>query len=136
MTCPAGRRPASAAAGRGDKRRPGRQPGAPRSHLAWSEDPGETVALFPQGACGCGQDLAAAADLGVAASHQVIDVPLVTATATQYDEYVVECACWRLHTAPLPAQAGVPGTVTYGLNIQAWCVFLLAALPERRGLLA
>ena len=63
----------------------------------------------------------------VAASHQVIDVPLVTATVTQYDEYVVECACWRLHTAPLPAQAGVPGTVTYGLNIQAWCVFLLAA---------
>jgi hypothetical protein len=57
----------------------------------------------------------------------VIDVPLVTATATQYDEYVVECACWRLHTAPLPTQASVPGTVTYGLNIQAWCVFLLAA---------
>jgi hypothetical protein len=27
----------------------------------------------------------------------------------------------------LPAQAGATGTVTYGLNIQAWCVFLMAA---------
>jgi hypothetical protein len=34
-----------------------------------------------------------------------------------------------------PPEAGAPGTVTYGLNIQAWCVFLLAAhhvpVPQR-----
>lgn len=35
--------------------------------------------MFPQGGCPCGRDLAAARDLGVAASHQVIDTPLVTA---------------------------------------------------------
>jgi transposase len=111
----------------GKKRRQGKQPGAPGTHLAWSQHPGQIVPLFPRGACPCGRDLAGAADLGVAVSHQVVDVPLVTATVTQYDEHAVECACGRLHQAPPPAQSGAPRTVTYGLNIQAWCVFLLAA---------
>ncbi len=111
----------------GKKRGQGKQPGAPGSYLAWSDDPQDTVPLFPQGPCPCGRDLAAARDLGVAASHQVIDTPLVTATVTQYDEHAVECACGRLHTASPPAGAGSAGTVTYGLNIQAWCVFLLVA---------
>jgi hypothetical protein len=83
------------------------------------------VPLFPAGPCGCGRDLADAADLGVAASHQVIDTPAVTAGVTQYDEHAVACACGRLHTAAPPPGAGAAGTVTYGLNIQAWCVFLL-----------
>jgi hypothetical protein len=76
------------------------------------------------GAC---KVLTGAADLGVAASHQVIDTPAVTAAVTQYDEHAVECARGRLHTAAPPAGASQAGTVTYGLNIQAWCVFLLAA---------
>jgi transposase len=56
-----------------------------------------------------------------------VDVPLVTATVTQYEEHAAECACGRLHTAPPPGEVGAPGTVSYGLNIQAWCVFLLVA---------
>ena len=63
----------------------------------------------------------------VAASHQVIDTPAVTAAVTQYDEHTVACQCGRLHTAPPPAGAGEAGTVSYGLNLQAWCVFLLVA---------
>jgi transposase len=120
--------------GRDRNKRPGKQPGAPGAHLAWSEHPRDTVPLFPRGACACGRDLAEAADLGVAASHQVIDVPLVTASVTQYDEHAVGCACGRVHTAPPPPGAGSAGTVTYGLNIQAWCVFLLAAhhVPVQR----
>ena len=111
----------------GGKRRQGKQPGAPGAHLAWSENPDTTVPLLPEGACACGRDLTGAADLGEARSHQVIDTPAVTATVTQYDEHAVECACGRLHTAAPPAGAGQAGTVTYGLNIQAWCAFLLAA---------
>ena len=42
-------------------------------------DPDETVPHFPAGACACGAELAAAADMGVAASHQVVDIPLETA---------------------------------------------------------
>jgi hypothetical protein len=75
------------------KRRPGKQPGAPGSFLAWSEHPGDTVPHFPQGACGCGRDLAGAADLGVAASHQEIDIPLAAARVIQHDVHEVGCAC-------------------------------------------
>jgi transposase len=119
--------------GRGG-RRPGGQPGAPGSHLAWSVSPDKRVPHFPAGACACGADLAAAADLGVAASHQVIDIPLETATVTQHDLHQVACGCGRVHRAPAPAGAGAPGTVTYGLALQAWCVYLLAAhaIPVHR----
>ena len=38
----------------------------------------------------------------------------------------MECHCGRRHVADAPPQAaGAPGTVTYGLNFQAWCVFLM-----------
>jgi transposase len=81
-----GRTPPPAKPKRGRRgRKPGKQPGAPGSHLAWSERPNETVPHFPGGACACGADLATAADLGVAASHQVVDIPLQTATVTQHD---------------------------------------------------
>jgi hypothetical protein len=49
------------------------------------------VPLFPGGSCPWGLDLAQAADLGVVASRQVIDVPLAAATVTQYDEHAVRC---------------------------------------------
>ncbi|HEY5854086.1 MAG TPA: DUF6444 domain-containing protein, partial [Aldersonia sp.] len=39
-------------AGSGRKR--GKQPGAPGTHLAWTDDPTEQVDRFPQGRCGCG----------------------------------------------------------------------------------
>ena len=111
---------------RGDgKRRQGKQRGAPGAHLAWSENPDNTEPLFPEGACGCGRDLADAEDLGVTASHQVIDTPAVTATVTQYDGHAVACACGKVHVPAPPAGAGEAGTVTYGPNVQAWVVFLL-----------
>src|SRR5260370_27349943 len=66
--------PAKPRRGKGG-RGPGKQPGAPGSHLAWSASPDERVPHFPAGACGCGAALAAAADLGVAASHPVVDIP-------------------------------------------------------------
>jgi transposase len=111
---------------RGDgKRRQGKQRGAPGAHLAWSGSPDDTKPLFPQGECGCGRDLGEALDLGVAASHQVIDTPAVTASVTQYDEHAVQCRCGKVHVAAPPAGAGEAGTVTYGLSLQAWVVFLL-----------
>jgi transposase len=113
--------------GRGNgKKKQGKQPGAPGAHLAWSENPDKREQLFPQGACPCGADLAGAEDLGVTASHQVIDTPVVTAAVTQYDGHAVACRCGRVHAAAPPAGAGEAGTVTYGLNLQAWAVFLLA----------
>jgi transposase len=110
----------------GGKRKPGKQPGAPGAHLAWNDDPDKTVPHFPQGRCACGKDLAAASDLGVRYSHQVTDLPEAKAQTTQHDRHEVECCCGRRHVADAPLDAaGTPGTVTYGLNFQAWCVFLM-----------
>jgi transposase len=118
----------------GGKRKPGKQPGAPGSHLAWSQNPDKRVPHFPEGACECGADLAGARDLGVAASHQEVEIPLAPAQVIQHDRHAVACGCGRVHQAAAPAGAGVPGTVTYGLNLQAWCVYLLAchAVPVHR----
>ncbi len=104
----------------------GKQPGSAGAFLAWNDRPDETVDVFPEGACSCGKDLAGAADVGVRYSHQVTDLPEARAVTTQYDRHEVECACGRVHVADAPPEAaGAPGTVTYGLNFQAWCVFLL-----------
>jgi transposase len=126
--------PAKPKRAKGGGRRPGKQPGAPGSHLAWSAGPDETVPHFPRGLCECGAGLAGAVDLGVAASHQIVDIPLETATVTQHDLHEVACSCGRVHRAAAPAGAGVPGTVTYGLALQAWCVYLMAAhaIPVHR----
>ncbi len=121
-----GRKPPERRPRRGGGRGPGKQPGAPGAYLAWREVPDKTEDLFPEGSCACGADLAAAADLGVRYSHQVMDVPQALAETIQYDRHEVECACGRRHVAVAPPEAaGAPGTVTYGLNFQAWCVFLL-----------
>jgi transposase len=110
----------------GGGRRPGKQPGAPGAYLSWNDHPDKAIPHFPQGICGCGKDLAEAADLGVRYSHQVTDLPEARAETIQHDRHEVECACGRRHVAGAPPEAaGAPGTVTYGLNFQAWCVFLM-----------
>jgi transposase len=112
----------------GTAKRPGKQPGAPGTSLAWRDEPDERVAVRPAGRCGCGADLAGAAGLGTVASHQQVDIPLVTARVTQYDLHAARCGgCGRPVTAPAPPGAGAPGTVTYGPNLQAWCAYLMTA---------
>ena len=111
----------------GGKRNPGGQPGSPGSYLAWREDPDDTVPHFPAGRCGCSAPLSDAADLGVAASHQMVEVPLSLARVVQHDRHAVKCGCGRVHRAAAPAGAGRPGTVAYGPQLQAWCVYLMAA---------
>jgi transposase len=116
------------------KRNPGKQPGAPGSHLAWSQSPDRVVPHFPQGACACGAALAGAADLGVAASHQEIEIPQMAAEVIQHDLHEVACRCGLVHRAAAPPGTGMPGTVTYGISLQAWCVYLMAAhaIPVHR----
>jgi transposase len=63
----------------------------------------------------------------VAASHQQVDIPLASAQAIQHDVHEVACGCGRVHRAAPPPGTGIPGTVTYGVNLQAWCVFLMVA---------
>jgi hypothetical protein len=116
------------------KRDPGKQPGAPGSFLAWSAEPDQRIQVFPEGLCGCGTALAGGADLGVVASHQRVEIPLVSARVIQHDRHAVVCVCGTVHQAGRPAGAGSPGTVTYGPNLQAWCVYLMVAhaIPVHR----
>jgi transposase len=117
----------------GGKRKPGKQPGAEGRHLAWSADPDDRVPHFPQGACGCGVDLALGYDLGVQASHQVHDIPPVSASVVQHDLHAVECGCGKVHTAPRPE--GVSSApVSFGLGLQSLCVYLMVmhAIPVHR----
>ena len=115
--------PGRAARGKGSGRRRGKQPGAAGASMTWGE-PDEVAGHRPEGACGCGADLAGAADLGVARSFQQLEVPLVTARRIQHDLHQVRCRCGRLHVAPRPG--GVPDSaVSIGPNLRAVVVYLV-----------
>ncbi|MDA0638965.1 IS66 family transposase, partial [Nonomuraea sp. MCN248] len=117
----------------GAKRRPGKQSGAPGTYLAWSDDPDDHVDHFPAGTCGCGADLASAVDLGVTARHQQIEVPLMTAARVQHDLHTVACGCGKVHAAARPEGVSA-APVSLGINLQAWCVYLMVAhaIPVHR----
>ncbi len=111
----------------------GKQRGAPGTNLAFSDAPDQQRDRFPEGRCGCGAQLAHAADLGVVDRYQQVEVPLMTATLTQYDQHAVRCGCGKLHTAARPEGAGA-GPVGYGPNLQAWAVYLMVVhfIPVQR----
>src|SRR6266581_7287532 len=70
-----GRSPPARSPKRGTGRRRGKQKGSPGASMGWAQ-PDEIIGHRPSGACGCGADLAGAADAGVARSHQQLEVPL------------------------------------------------------------
>ncbi len=109
--------------GKGGGRSRGRQPGAPGTSMTWAE-PDKVIDYRPAGACGCGADLALAEDLGVARSHQQLEVPLVTARRIRHDLHQARCGCGRVHVADRPA--GVPApAVSTGPNLRALAVCLV-----------
>src|SRR4051794_35798373 len=120
--------------GRGGPKRPrGKQRGAPGSHLAWTDDPDQRRARFPEGRCGCGDALDRARDLGVVDRYQQHEIPQVAVTVTQYDQHQVVCGCGRLHTAARPDGAR-SGPVGYGPNLAAFAVYLMVVhfVPAHR----
>lgn len=108
----------------GPGRSRGKQPGAPGANLAWVQDPDELLDRFPQGRCGCGNELADATDLGVSDRYQQHEIPQVCARVTQYEQHTVRCRCGSVHTAARPDGARA-GRVGYGPNLQAFCVYLM-----------
>jgi hypothetical protein len=118
-----GRKPPARKPARGSGRRRGKQPGAPGSAMSWAE-PDEVVSHHPAGACECGADLASAADLGVARSHQQLEIPEPAARRVQHDLHRARCGCGREHVASRPP--GVPDApVSIGPNVTALVVYLL-----------
>ena len=109
--------------GKGSGRSQGKQPGAPGTSMTWAQ-PGKVIDHRPAGTCGCGADLAQAEDLGVARSHQQLEVPLVTARRIQHDLHHARCGCGEVHVADRPA--GVPeSAVSIGPNLRALAVYLV-----------
>jgi transposase len=88
---------------------------------------------FPDGTCACGEALSGAADLGVTASHQQVEIPLASAKVIQHDLHAVACGCGKVHRAARPEGVGA-ARVSHGPNLQAWCVFLMVAhaIPVHR----
>ena len=115
------------------KRSKGKQSGAPGSHLAWTDTPDDLQDRFPQGRCGCGEDLSSARDLGVVDRYQQHEIPQVSVQVIQYDQHQVECGCGAVHTAARPDGAR-SGQVGYGPNLQAFAVYLMVVqfLPAHR----
>jgi len=117
-----GRKVPTRRSGSGGKR--GKRPGAPGSGLAWTADPDRVLPHYPGGSCGCGADLGEATDEGVARSHQVHDVPLVTRTITQHDLHQVRCGCGRTHVGARPQDVQA-SPISYGPNLRALVVYLM-----------
>ena len=117
----------------GPGRARGKQPGAPGSHLAWTDTPNAQRDRFPEGRCDCGHDLAGARDLGIVDRYQQHEIPQVAVAITQYDQHQVACGCGRLHTADRPDGAR-SGPVGYGPNLAAFAVYLMVVhfLPAHR----
>jgi transposase len=104
-------------------RKRGKQPGAPGAAMRWAE-PDEVKDHYPAGACACGADLADAQDLGVARSHQQIEIPDPAARRVQHNLHKTRCACGCEHVAARPP--GVPWpAVSIGPNLRALVVYLL-----------
>jgi transposase len=104
-------------------RKRGKQPGAPGAAMAWA-GPDEVKDHYPAGACGCGADLAAAADLGVARSYQQLEIPDPAARRVQHDLHAARCGCGREHVAERPP--GVPDSpVSIGPDLRALALYLL-----------
>jgi transposase len=119
--------------GSGPARARGKQPGAPGSHLAWTDTPNHREDRFPIGRCDCGADLADAADLGVVDRYQQHEIPQVRVTITQYDQHQVGCGCGKIHTAARPEGAR-SGPVGYGPQLAAFAVYLMVVqfVPAHR----
>jgi transposase len=117
----------------GPKRARGKQPGAPGTHLPWTERPDDRLDRFPQGRCDCGDDLGGARDLGIVDRYQQHEIPRVAVKVIQYDQHQVECGCGKVHTAQRPDGARA-GSVGYGPSLAAFAVYLMVVhfIPAHR----
>lgn len=88
---------------------------------------------YPQGRCGCGAELAGAADLGIADRYQQHEIPVIAVRITQYDQHQVMCGCGAVHTAARPEGARC-GPVGYGPNLRTLAVYLMVVqyIPAHR----
>jgi transposase len=104
----------------GQRRRPGKQPGAP-AHLAQVATPDQVVEHVPSRCSACGADLAGAAVAGVQA-RQVFDLPPLHLAVTEHRAQRRRCACGSVTAAAFPAHARA--AACYGPRLRALVGYL------------
>jgi transposase/uncharacterized coiled-coil protein SlyX len=118
------RKPAQAerrAGERAERRRPGKQPGAPGAHLAQVAQPDELAWHVPDRCSGCGEELTSALVTGVEA-RQVFDLPPLRLGVGEHRAERRLCACGATTAGVFPAQARA--AACYGPGLRALVCYL------------
>jgi transposase len=109
-------------ANKAEKRRRGKQPGAPGANLEQRDDPDDVVPHEPQRCSDCGEDLAGAPEEGVEV-RQVFDIPDPRLVVTEHRSIRRRCSCGKLNCGTFPPEASAPAA--YGPNVRAAALYLL-----------
>jgi len=112
----------SRAAQREAGRKPGKQPGGQGFALRRTESADTVIEHVPAVCGGCGQGLAGAPVVKVAA-RQVFDIPEVSTSVTEHRLGSCRCTCGQLTQAGAPT--GVRSPVQYGPNLKALATYLV-----------
>ena len=118
----------------GPERSRGKQPGAPGSHLAWTDDPDERRDRFPEGRCDCGDDLAGARGSGRGRPLPAARDPAGRGHGSPSTTSTGSSAGAGAATPPPDPTGPGPGPVGYGPNLAAFAVYLMVVhfVPAHR----
>lgn len=107
---------------RSSERKIGGQLGHRGTTLSMSSSPDSVSELFPSVCSSCGASLADA-DFSLQSKRQVVDVPAVKPTYTEYRQYSCQCRqCHRRQTADYPKDVQSP--MQYGSSVNALVSYL------------
>ena len=104
------------------RRRPGKQPGAPGAHLAMVAEPDEVVWHTPGRCSQCSADLVLAPVTGVE-GRQVFDLPRLRLGVVEHRAERRRCACGTITAARFPDDARA--AACYGPGVRALVCYLL-----------
>ena len=104
-------------------KKPGGQFGRKGTTLEMTKTPDTTIYLHPEYCHSCGADLSSIASKedGI---RQIIDIPPIKATYTEYRTYSKQCTCGCSTIADFPK--GVDAPISYGANTEALIAYLHA----------
>lgn len=100
---------------------PGGQVGHKGSTLEMTSTPDKIETLYPNYCNSCGSSLADS-NFKLQASRQVIDIPPIVATTTEYQCFGTKCSCGHHQKASFPE--GVDSNIQYGENIQSLVLYM------------
>jgi transposase len=104
-------------------KKPGGQLGRKGSTLEMSKTPDTTVELHLEYCNACGADLASVVPKEDSV-RQIVDIPPIKATYTEYRTYSKQCTCGCVTTSDFPQ--GVDAPISYGSNTEALIAYLHA----------